>query len=71
MSGLLSDLLVNAVDEADSRITLTRLTILDWLASPMPETEADRIREQEADRLRRAFPDVYLRSAEPLGSRGS
>jgi hypothetical protein len=50
-------------------MTLTRLTILDWLLGSVPETEADRVTEQEAERLRRAFPDLYSRSAAPLGSR--
>jgi hypothetical protein len=71
MSGLLSDLLANAVDKADFRITLTRLTILDWLPGPMPETEADRIRSKRPTGCAEPFLTCILRSAEPLRSCGS
>ncbi len=36
------------------------LWVLDRIAGPYPETEADRIREQRKERLRRAFPDVDI-----------
>jgi hypothetical protein len=45
MSSRLSNLFAKAVDEADFRIILTRLTTLAWLAGSMPETEADRVTE--------------------------
>jgi hypothetical protein len=38
--------------------TLAGLWLLDRVAGPYPETEADRIRERRKERLRRAFPDV-------------
>ena len=54
MSGVLIDLLVTAVDEAEFRRTLSRLTILYWLAGSLPEPQADGTRDQQAERLRRA-----------------
>lgn len=40
-----------------------RLWLLDRIAGPYPETEADRIRERRKERLRRAFPDVDIDGA--------
>ncbi len=36
------------------------LWLLDRIAGPYPETEADRIRERRRARLRRAFPGVDI-----------
>jgi len=40
------------------RTTLLRLSILDRLCGPFPETIADQARAREAERLRAAFPRV-------------
>ncbi len=37
-----------------------RLWLLDRIAGPYPETEADRIREREKHRLQSAFPGVEI-----------
>jgi hypothetical protein len=47
-----------ALDRANYFVTLARLRVLDWLAGPEPETEADKKREAERERLRKAFPRV-------------
>jgi hypothetical protein len=39
---------------------LAGLWLLDRIAGPYPETEADRIRERHKARLRRAFPGVDI-----------
>ena len=57
----LADLIAKALDRADFAATAAWLGILDRLAGPLPETEADRIREREAERLRRAIPDMDFR----------
>ena len=44
--------------------TLARLWLLDWIAGPLPATEADVIRENEHERLRQAFPGVGVDGAE-------
>jgi len=49
-----------ALDRAVYAITLARLTVLDWLAGPMPETPADRLRAEEAGRSRQALSPVNL-----------
>ncbi len=36
------------------------LWLLDRIAGPYPETDADRIRERRKERLRRAFPDIDI-----------
>jgi hypothetical protein len=41
------------------------LWLVDWIAGPLPETEADRVREQRMERLRRAFPDTDIDGAGP------
>jgi hypothetical protein len=42
-----------------------RLWLLDRIAGPYPETEADRIRERRRERLRRAFPGVDIDGTGP------
>jgi hypothetical protein len=44
---------------SDLSITV-RLWLLDRIAGPFPETEADRVREQRKNRLRQAFPDIDI-----------
>jgi hypothetical protein len=44
---------------------LTGLWLLDRVAGPYPETEADRIRQRRKDRLRRAFPKVDVDGTGP------
>lgn len=44
---------------------VARLWLLDWIAGPYPETEADRIREQRKERLRRAFPAIDIDGTGP------
>lgn len=39
------------------------LWLLDKLAGPYPETEADKIREARRERLRKAFPGLLLEDA--------
>ena len=47
------------------------LRLFDRISGPMPETEADRVREAEKERLQRAFPGVEIDGKEPLdGTRG-
>ena len=41
------------------------LWLLDPIAGPFSETEADRIREQWMERLRRAFPDTDIAATGP------
>ena len=45
------------------------LWLLDRIAGPLPETEADRIREMRKDRLRRAFPDIDVDGMGPRSGR--
>jgi hypothetical protein len=47
---------------------LAGLWLLDRVAGPYPETEADRIRQRRKERLRRAFPDTDV---DGTGSRSS
>ena len=44
---------------------LARLRLLDRVAGPYPETEADRIREQRKEWLRRAFPKIDVDGTGP------
>jgi hypothetical protein len=44
---------------------LAGLWLLDRVAGPYPETEADRIREQRKERLRRAFPKIDVDGTGP------
>ena len=46
------------VDALDYFLTLASLRIHDALAGPLPETEAERRREQDRERLERAFPEI-------------
>ena len=45
--------------------TLAGLWLLDRVAGPYPETEADWIRERRKERLRRAFPKVDVDGTGP------
>jgi hypothetical protein len=45
------------LDRADYLLTLTRLTVLDWVA-PLPETPTDQAIREEGERIRKAFPDI-------------
>lgn len=49
-----------ALDRADYLMTLARLSILDRLAGPMPDTPTDLAIKEEEERLRQAFPQVYF-----------
>jgi hypothetical protein len=44
---------------------LAGLWLLDRVAGPYPETQADRIRQRRKERLRRAFPDVDVDGTGP------
>jgi hypothetical protein len=37
------------LDRVDYLVTLARLTVLDWLAGPLPETPNDRVIREEGD----------------------
>ena len=56
--GWLRQLFWRVADHLDYLVTLVRLRILDALAGPLPETPADRQREQDRERIKRAFPEV-------------
>ncbi len=45
-----------ALYRADYLWTLARLTVLDWLAGPPPETPTDKAIRERGERLRTAFP---------------
>ena len=47
------------------------LSIVDLLAGPEPETQADITRERVKDRLRESFPEVDVDGRGPLGRAGS
>jgi hypothetical protein len=47
-----------ALDRADYVITLARLSILDRLAGPPPETPTDTATREHCERVRTAFPQV-------------
>jgi hypothetical protein len=49
-------LCAKALDRAGYLIALARLSTLDRLAGPMPETPTDRAIREEEERLRQAFP---------------
>jgi hypothetical protein len=55
---VLSRLCFCILDRADYLLTLARLTVLDWLAGPMPETPADHVIREEGERIRKAFPQI-------------
>ncbi len=56
------------VDGIDYAVTQTRLRVLDWIVAPLPETEADRIREARQERLRRAFPNVGAATSQMIAA---
>jgi hypothetical protein len=56
--GRLRQLFWRVADKLDYLVTLVRLCILDALAGRLPETPADRCREQDRERLRKAFPEI-------------
>jgi hypothetical protein len=45
-------------DDLDYLWTLATLRILDALAGPLPETEADRQRARDREQINRAFPEI-------------
>jgi hypothetical protein len=56
--GRIGDIFAKLLDRASYAFTLGRLTILDWLLGPFPETPADRAIREQSERLRDAFPQV-------------
>jgi hypothetical protein len=44
------------LDRTDYLLMLARLTALDWLAGPPPETPTDRAIREQGERLCKAFP---------------
>jgi hypothetical protein len=46
------------IDNLDYGLTLAWLRILDALAGPEPETQADRHRKRDRKRMERAFPKI-------------
>jgi hypothetical protein len=61
--GPLRRLFWHVADDLDYLWTLATLCILDALAGPLPETEADQQRKRDQERLERAFPAI-----EPCGA---
>jgi hypothetical protein len=57
-TGRLRRLFWRVADALDYLWTLATLRILDALAGPLPETEADRQRERDQERIRKAFPAI-------------
>jgi len=55
---MLRRLVYIVLDRADYLLTLARLTILDWVTGPPPETSIDRAIREEGERLRKAFPEI-------------
>ena len=53
-----ADILAKVLDRVDYVITLARLSILDWLAGPPPETPTDTAIREQGERIRKAFPQV-------------
>jgi hypothetical protein len=53
------------LDRADYLLTLARLTVLDWLAGPPPDTPTDRAIREEGERIRKAFPDIDFDHPKP------
>jgi hypothetical protein len=45
-------------DDLDYLWTLATLRILDGLAGPLPEAEADRQRKRDRERIKRVFPSI-------------
>ena len=50
-----------------NRWSLGKLSLLDRIGGPYPETEEDRTRAREKDLLQRAFPDVEIDGKSPRG----
>ena len=57
------------LDRADYLLTLVRLTVLDWLAGPPPETPTDCAIREEGERLRKAFPQIDFDHPKPRRQR--
>jgi hypothetical protein len=55
---MLRRLCADLLDRADYLLTLARLTIVDWLVGPPPQTPTDRAIREEGERIRRAFPQI-------------
>lgn len=53
------------IDAANYAFTLSWLWLLDRIAGPLAETEADRVRERSKKRLQRAFPSVEIDGTRP------
>ncbi len=49
-----------ALDRADYLFTAARLSVLDRLFGPPPETPTDKAIREEGERLHREYPDVYF-----------
>jgi hypothetical protein len=62
---MLRRLCAELLDRADYLFTVTRLTVLDWLAGPPPKTPTDRAIREEGDRLRKAFPEINFDDLTP------
>jgi hypothetical protein len=58
-TGPLRHLFWRVADELHYLWTLATLRILDALAGPLPETEADRQRARDRERRRKAFPKDF------------
>jgi hypothetical protein len=56
--GPLRRLFWHVADDLDYLVTLASLRILDAVAGPEPETEADRQRARDRERIERAFPEI-------------
>jgi hypothetical protein len=56
--GPLRRLFWRVADDLDYLWTLAMLRILDALAGPLPETEADRQRARDREGIKRAFPEI-------------
>jgi hypothetical protein len=56
--GRLRQLFWAIVDRLDYLLTLTRLRFLDAICGPLPETPADRRRQQDRQKLKRAFLEI-------------
>jgi hypothetical protein len=56
--GPLRRLFWRVADQLDYLVSLASLRILDALAGPLPETEADRQLARDRERLERAFPAI-------------
>jgi hypothetical protein len=57
-TGRLRRLFWRMADALDYLWTLATLRILDTLAGPLPEKEADRQRARDRERIKRAFPEI-------------